>query len=401
MTDTTSDNGKLLGFLYGAGLSIVIVSSFLFGAWADRVFVVKPIDYLVKRTGNTTRMGSFASQGTDSALGKMLDMRGVTSVADVAAVASKSVVTVSIKKEQTVAQPYSLFIPGFGGSIPAKKTEVVQRDIGSGFVVENGLVVTNKHVVTDAQAEFKIIDSENKEYPVTNIYRDPINDLAILQIEGATLPSFKLGDSDSIRVGESVIAIGTALGEFRHTVTTGVISGLGRGITARTGFTGSEELDNVIQTDAAINPGNSGGPLLNANGEVVGVNVAVTADAQNIGFALPINLVKASIDNFNKTGQFDRPFFGVRYQFISTQQAISSKIPQGALVTEVVKGSSAELSGIKVEDIILEVDGNPLKERMSLAEIVSKKRIGDVMTLKYSRAGKEDTIKVTLDGMKK
>ena len=193
-----------------------------------------------------------------------------------------------------------------------------------------------------------------------------------------------------------MIAIGTALGEFRHTVTTGVISGLGRGITASGGFTGSEELENVIQTDAAINPGNSGGPLLNNKGQVIGVNVAVSANAQNVGFALPINLAKESLNNFNQTGQFDRPFFGVRYQLLSMQEAVGAKVPQGALVLEVIANTSAAESGVQADDILLEIDGAKLTDQSTLAEIINKKRIGDQISLKYWRSGEERTAAITL-----
>ena len=149
----------------------------------------------------------------------------------------------------------------------------------------------------------------------------------------------ELGDSSKIKVGQLAIAIGTALGEFRHTVTTGVISGLGRGI--------SKTLDNVIQTDAAINLGNSGGPLLNSAGQVIGVNTAVSQQGQNIGFAIPINVIKDAIDNFNKTGQFSRPFMGVRYRQIDQKTALLNDIPsREPYVEEIVEGSPAEKAGI-------------------------------------------------------
>lgn len=382
------------GFWWGAALSVFIIVSFFFGAWADRVFVVKPVDYFAKRKGEIQNPSELP---TNSKLGELLGSGKNLTVADVAEVASESVVTVSIKKQQRIVEPFTFIIPGVGPALGQERTEAVQRDIGTGFVVDqSGLIVTNKHVVSDAQAEYHVFDSTDKEYTVTNIYRDPLNDLAILKIEGANLPILALGDSTTLRVGEPAIAIGTALGEFRHTVTTGVISGLGRGITAGSGFSAVEELENVIQTDAAINPGNSGGPLLNGKGEVVGVNVAVSAGAQGIGFALPINLVKESLLNFNQTGQFDRPFFGVRYQLLTTQEAIGAKVPQGALVLEVIAGSSAADAGMQPNDIILEIDGGVLQEKTTLAEIINKKKIGDQLSLKYWRAGKESTVTVTL-----
>jgi serine protease Do len=382
------------GFIWGSGLSLIILFAFFGGAWADRVFVVKPIDYFAARKpGQIQDQSSFS----DSKLGDLLNSGKDMTVADVAEVASESVVTVSIKTQQRIVEPFIVNIPGFGPTIGKERTEQIQRDIGTGFVVdESGLIVTNKHVVSETQAEYKVIDTKNTEYAVTNIYRDPTSDLAILRVEGAKLPKLALGESNSIRVGEPVIAIGTALGEFRHTVTTGVISGLGRGITASGGFTGSEELENVIQTDAAINPGNSGGPLLNNKGQVIGVNVAVSANAQNIGFALPINLVKDSLTNFNQTGQFDRPFFGVRYQLLTLQESVGAKVPQGALVLEVIQNSSAAEAGMLPNDILIEIDGQSLTEKSTLAELINKKKIGDQLTIKYWREGSEKTATVTL-----
>ena len=185
---------------------------------------------------------------------------------------SPSVVTVSAK---TASRRILEFSP-FGGITPRQQGGEPQ-DIGSGFIVSaDGLVVTNKHVVSVANASYKVITKDNKEYDVKEINRDPANDIAILKIDASGLSPVELGDSTNLKVGQFVIAIGTALGEFRHTVTTGVISGLGRGITAGSALEGFvERLDDVIQTDAAINPGNSGGPLMNSSGQVIGINVAV------------------------------------------------------------------------------------------------------------------------------
>ena len=242
------------------------------------------------------------------------------------------------------------------------------------FVIDtNGLVVTNKHVVANgAASDYKVVLKDESEHQVEKIWRDPANDLAILKIEGSGFKTIEMGDSDKLKVGNFVIAIGTALGEFRHTVTTGVVSGLGRGITAGDGYTFAEKLDNVIQTDAAINPGNSGGPLLNSVGQVIGVNVAVSQGANNIGFALPINLVKESLKNFNDTGAFDRPFFGVRYQMISKEQGILNNVPAGGYVVEVVKGSSADGAGIKKGDIIVSLSGQFVQRGSDLIATISQ-----------------------------
>ncbi len=264
------------------------------------------------------------------------------------------------------------------------------KDVGTGFIISSeGLIVTNKHVVGDVGAKYKII-AGTSEVDIVNIYRDPVTDLAIVKVEKTGLKPVTLGDSDKIKVGQTVIAIGTALGEFRSTVTRGVISGLGRGITAGSPLEASERLDNVIQTDAAINPGNSGGPLFNLNGEVIGVNVAVNKGAQSIGFALPINLIKGSIDNFKATGQFDRPYLGVAYRLIDKK---------GALVENVVLGSPAQKAGILIGDVIVEVDTKKLSDEKNtvLSTYVNRKRIGEIINIKLIRENKEIILSVVLE----
>lgn len=286
--------------------------------------------------------------------------------------ATPSVVTVSVSKTSIL----------FNG--------LQEQDIGTGFVISSdGLIVTNKHVVSDMMAKYKVVIGKDKVVEVKNIYRDPSNDLAILKVDIDSLVPVALGDSDKVKVGQTVIAIGTALGEFRSTVTKGVISGLGRGITAGSLVQGSEKLENVIQTDAAINPGNSGGPLLNSSGEVIGVNVAVSQSAQNIGFALPINLVKTSINNFKTTGEFDRPYFGVTYQWV----------PAGAYIREVIVGSPAEKAGIKTGDILIEIDDKKLTDDkvLPLANYINTKKIGDSISIKLYRDNQEVNLNAKLE----
>lgn len=324
-------------------------------------------------------------------------------VIDVVDKVSPSVVTVGITQTKRIGDilefnpldPFSPFQRKPGSPAGGQKLE---QDIGSGFIVgSDGLIVTNKHVVEVPNATYRVITKDDKTYEVKKIYRDPSNDLAILKIEAGGLQPVEMGDSDKIKVGQMAIAIGTALGEFRHTVTTGVISGVGRGIEAGSPFERSaERLDNVIQTDAAINPGNSGGPLLNSSGQVVGVNTAVSSQGQNIGFALPINVVKEALANFNATGQFNRPYLGVRYQMIPKQTAVLNDIPEGAYLREVVKDSPAEKSGLEVEDIITKFDGVKLTDTNDLAKAISKKKVGDTVSLTIWRDEKEKEIKVTL-----
>lgn len=309
-----------------------------------------------------------------------------------------SVVTVVVNTPQSQGESFD-FGP-FGFFEVPENDEPESRNIGSGFIVSSeGLIITNKHVVSRTQASYQIITEKDQRYQVRQIYRDPLNDIAILKVgpnehRGQSIKPVVLGDSSKLEVGQFVIAIGTALGEFRNTVTTGVISGLGRGVTAGSVFQGFvEELDNVIQTDAAINPGNSGGPLMNSEGEVIGVNTAVAASGQNIGFALPINAVKESIDNFNKTGQFNRPFLGVSYRMLDRQVALLNNVPQGAFVEEVVGDSPAKSSGILEGDIIYKADGKNLTADFDLSKAISSKKVGDSLALTVWRD--EKTIEIT------
>jgi len=325
-------------------------------------------------------------------------------VIDVVNKASPAVVTVGIinppDSSGNVMQ-LDPFSPFFQFNSPQETPQPnAEQDIGSGFIVgSNGLVVTNKHVVADSTLQYKVITKDNKSYTVTKIYRDPTNDLAILQINPPVggLPTVVLGDSSKIQVGQLAIAIGTALGEFRSTVTTGVISGVGRGITAGDSLVGeAETLDNVIQTSAAINPGNSGGPLLNSSGQVIGINTAVSQQGQDIGFALPVNVVRDAINNFNQTGQFNRAYLGVRYKTITKDVALLNDVPEGAYVLDVVTNSPSDKAGVKAQDIITKIDNTRLSGTTELSTVIEKKSVGASVTLIVYRDGKEQTIKVTL-----
>ena len=322
-------------------------------------------------------------------------LREESVVIDVAEKVSPSVVTVAIKTpEQRILE----FDP-FGGGFRQRTQGGVEQDIGSGFIVSNdGLIVTNKHVVSNTQYSYKVVTQDNKEYEVREISRDPSNDIAVLKIDATGLTPVELGDSSVLKVGQFAMAIGTALGEFRHTVTTGGISGLGRGITAGSIYEGYvERLDNVIQTDAAINPGNSGGPLLNSAGQVIGVNVAVAQGAQNVGFAIPINVVKEGLTQYNNSGRFlSKPYLGVRYQIINQKNALMNEVPQGAYIINVIEGSPAAVSGVKEGDIITEIDSQKITEDLELSKIISGKSSGDTVTLKVFRDGKNIELKAIL-----
>jgi len=315
---------------------------------------------------------------------------------DIVKKAGPSVVTIA--KELPADRPYSQF------DIPSEGAPREPQGIGSGFLIaEDGLVITNKHVVSDGEGQYYVITNADKKYTVQKVYRDPLNDVAFLQITpsenaGGKLKPLELGDSSRLEVGQHAIAIGTALGEFRNTVTTGVISGLGRGITAGSPYEGAvERLDNVIQTDAAINPGNSGGPLLNSAGQVVGVNTAVSSDGQNIGFAIPINAIKDSLNNFNQTGKFERAYLGVSYRMITRDTAVMNDLPEGAYVQQIVPGSPAEKAELQRGDIITKIDGQAVTDKSQLSSFIAKKKIGDTLTITLFREDKTAEVKATLE----
>lgn len=327
--------------------------------------------------------------------------------------ASPAVVSIIVTKNLPVLEQY--YINPFPDSpfnfqIPQyrqKGTEKKEIGGGTGFIVsDDGTIITNDHVVSDTEADYTVLTNDGKKYPAQVLARDAIRDLAVIKIKDQTklFPTLKLGDSDDLQIGQTIIAIGNALGEFRNTVSVGVISGLGRTVTASGG--GSVETqENVIQTDAAINPGNSGGPLLNLKGEVVGVNFAMAQGAENIGFAIPINSAKRDIEQVKKSGKISYPFLGVRYVLVNDTVQSDNKLPvnYGAWLTKgaqgelaVISGSPADKAGLKEGDIILELNGEKITSDNSLAQIITKYNPGDKMTLKFLRNGQEKSIEVVL-----
>lgn len=338
-------------------------------------------------------------------------------VVQVAKAASPAVVSVIISKtlpaggtqaNPFAGTPFEQYFQQFITPAPSQGAQKQQIGGGSGFIVSsNGLILTNKHVVADTQADYSVLANDGQEYQARVLARDPVQDIAVLKIDKTGLPILKLGDSDKIEVGQSAIAIGNALAEFKNTVSLGVISGLGRSISAETGLgLPVEQLQNVIQTDAAINPGNSGGPLLNLSGEVVGINVAIAQGAQNIGFALPINLAKRDIDQLQKTGKISYPYLGVRYVMITSdiKQQNNLAVDYGALVSRgpnpgdlaVVPGSPADKAGILENDIILEVNGQKLDQNHALSQAIQAYNVGDTVTLKVLSKGQQKSVQVVL-----
>jgi len=263
-----------------------------------------------------------------------------------------------------------------------------EEGIGTGFIVAaNGLIVTNSHVVNSVDGEYSVVLSTGTTYKVSRVHFDEQSDLAILEVDARGLPVVELGDSDSVRVGQKAIAIGNALGRFSNTVTVGVVSGVARGLTAVGGLGESKTYENALQTDAALNPGNSGGPLLNSAGQVIGINVATTRGADNIGFAIPVNTLKPILDSFLKEGRIVRPYIGVVYSIITPEVAKLRDFPQGAYVSRVLPNSPAAKAAIRRSDIIIEVDGKAITVENSLAEAISEKKVGDLLAFTIDRNG--------------
>jgi serine protease Do len=270
-----------------------------------------------------------------------------------------------------------------------------QKSLGSGFIIsDDGYILTNNHVVAGAD-EIKVRLSDKREFKAEVKGSDEKLDLALLKIEGKDhFPVAVMGDSEKIDVGEWVMAIGNPFG-LEQTVTAGIVSAKGRVI-------GSGPYDDYIQTDASINPGNSGGPLFNAGGEVIGINTAIVAGGQGIGFAIPINSAKGIITQLKDTGKVTRGWLGVMIQSVTPELAQSFGLEgdKGALVSEVVKESPAEKAGVKTGDIILEFAGKPILEMNELPRLVASMQVGKKAAVKILRDGREMSVTVTIELLK-
>ncbi len=314
---------------------------------------------------------------------------------------SDSVVSIVISKNITRynSSPFDLF--GFGSFFREHSSETELKEVGggSGFIVSSdGLIVTNKHVVKDEDAIYSAALNNGKVYELEVLARDSANDIAVCKIKDLDeeLTPLVLANSDDVKLGQTVIAIGNALALYQNTITKGIVSGIGREISAGSMYSGTfETIENVIQTDAAINSGNSGGPLINLSGEVIGINTAVSTEGQNIGFAISINSVKSVIESVIEYGHIVRPYIGVRYIQITELVATNYDLPYtyGALVTRgtkkddyaVMSGSPAEKAGLKEGDIILEVDDIKIENDINLSKIIQDKKVGEKVKIKVYR----------------
>lgn len=333
---------------------------------------------------------------------------------------SPAVVSIIISKDLPKIRdhdfgPFSEFFDGgdpvepfFGGEQNGQKQEIGG---GTGFVVtSDGLIVTNKHVIADDKAEYTVLMNDGTRHKAKIVGRDPSNDLGFLKIDKKNLKTVELADSSKVEIGQTVIAIGNALGEFRNTVSTGVVSGLKRSITAGGQDGAPEQLSGVIQTDAAINVGNSGGPLLNLKGQVIGINTAISGRGQNIGFAIPINDAKSDIESIIRSGRIVKPFLGVRYIMITAaiKNEMKLKSNYGALIvgsksqneSPVVSGSPAEKAGLKDGDVILSLDGEKIDDDNPLYKAIGNHKVGDKVTISVMRDGKTMGVTATLEESK-
>ncbi len=393
-------------------LILTIVVSMMAGA-AGGVFGVW---YGLKIPGIDRALGS---QSGNASLQQSVSLTEDSAVIDVVKKTSPAVVSIVISKDLSKIPGYGInpfendpffnfFFNNGGGQQPAAPTSPNVQQVGAGtgfFISSDGLILTNKHVVEDTQASYTVLTSDGKKYDAQVLSRDPVNDLAIVKVNIQNAPKLSLADSSQLQVGQRVIAIGNSLGQYQNTVTTGIVSGIGRRITAG-GETGSEELSGVIQTDAAINPGNSGGPLLNVVGQVIGINTAVDQQGQLVGFAIPSNAASKAVTSFQKSGKITRPYLGVRYVIITADVAQQEKLPKnyGALVIRgqnanefaVIPGSPADKAGLVENDIIEEVNGQQINENHTLTDALGSSNAGDTVTMKVYDKGSEKTVQVTL-----
>jgi serine protease Do len=333
-------------------------------------------------------------------------------ISQIAKTVGPSVVSVNVaitSSSSPATDPFGLF--GFSQPQPQQ-----QQAAGTGIIISSsGLVVTNRHVVPDGTTQVSVTLSDGTELKnVSVIGRTSSSDsldVAILKIndtQGHKLTPAVIGDSSTVQVGDNVVAIGNALGQFQNTVTSGIISGYGRSVQAgdSSGTAASENLDNLFQTDAAINEGNSGGPLVNLNGQVIGINTATAGNAQNIGFAISINDVRGLIDQVIKTGKFARPYMGVRYIPLTADVASTYglSVQNGAFITpsndpanpSVLSGGPADQAGLKERDVITAVGGTKIDQTHSLTSLLDSHQPGDKVVLTVLRGSQTLHIGVML-----
>lgn len=368
-------------------LIIAVSSAVFFGAIAGGVTAVMVTDTLGDIPAFDLGIEGLSPSEEQAIIGLLKDEQATIAVVEQVAPA---VVSIFIEKEFPIDPLYATE-PG--------ETDFFEIGGGTGFfVTEDGLILTNKHVVIDSDARYIVVTDAGDEYEATVLATDVFLDLAVLKIEGSGFPTVMLGDSDRVKTGQSVIAIGNTLSEFPNSVTKGIVSGVNRTIIAGNGFGDEEVIDGAIQTDAAISEGNSGGPLINLYGEVIGVNTAVSREGQSLGFAIPINIAKSIVSDVAQYGRIIRPWLGVRYVMIDEvlQEEESLPVSAGAYVLpselgepSVIPGSPADKAGLLPLDIVTAVNGIILDEETSLTEAIGLFEPGETVTLEVIRGNEE------------
>lgn len=345
-----------------------------------------------------------------------------TSVADLIEKVNPAVVSVVATRDVPIYERYYEEYDPWGGlfggfAVPrVRERGTEEREVGGGsgfFVTADGMLVTNRHVVSDDAARYTIVTNAGAMYEVDVVAKDPVLDIAILQVTSNadtpdSFPFLGFGDSETLRLGESVVVIGNALAEFRNSASVGIVSGLARTISAQGSRGQVEQLEQVIQTDAAINPGNSGGPMVNSSGEVIGVSVATSRGADNISFALPASAVARVVASVIEYGEIQRPYLGVRYTMVTPriQELNNLPVSYGALISRgetrdelaVLPGSPAGKAGIMENDIIVAIDGVSLEQR-SLASILREKKVEEDVVVDLIHQGEEKQVTVMLEKM--
>ncbi len=392
MTSPENNQSTLRTALFSAAVSVVVTFLILI------VFGAVDFDNNAVNNNQTAAVG----QATPSA------STTSSQTAKVVEEASPSVVSIIVTEDVPVVERYFQEGP-FGIPRPQQRQEGTRRQQvagGSGFFVsDDGLLVTNKHVVSNTSASYSAVTSDGETHELEVVGRDPFLDVAVLEtVDGDDYPALSFGDSDELMPGETVIAIGNALGQFQNSVSVGVVSGLSRSVVAGGPMGQSEQLEQVIQTDAAVNPGNSGGPLLNLSGEVIGVNVAIAQASENISFALPSNLVQEVVSSVEEHGEIVRPFLGVRYISITEEVAEMRDLPvdRGALVIAnergeaITPGSAADEAEIQEGDILLSLGGTEITSDTDLGSIIREHDVGDTISMTILRDGERQQVEVTL-----
>lgn len=347
-----------------------------------------------------------------------------TSIVETVEQVKKGVVSIIATKELAVYRNNSFSNPFFNDpffreffDIPEQTFESEKKQVevggGSGFIIsEDGFIMTNKHVVKDESAAYSVVLLDGTELPAQVVARDMFNDIAVVKVDLSSVKDrvtiLSFGNSDAVSVGDRVIAIGNALARFQNTVTQGIISGLQRQISASNGRSDTENIRNLLQTDAAINPGNSGGPLVNLAGEVIGMNTAIVEGANGIGFAIPAADLRYVSESIAQFGTLRYPFIGVRYVMLSDvlQEKYGVSRNEGALVTSgdeslpaVLENSPAQKAGLREGDIIVAIDGETLSHEKGIREILMQKFPGDTVRLQVVRNGQEQSMVITLESM--